>query len=179
MKKVEKLPVQLYSILVKHGFSFRIEDPRIEPMRKIPEILRILSGTQGKHSQSSTYVHRLEYTVEIFTFFSVFRPRVGSESGSRCTIFDSQDMDRTKKCSGSGSVGALCFWASWIRIWIVIYLYGSDSGSGSFHQQAKKEEKPLFLLFSDCFKTFIFEEWCKYTYKKVTDEKSKIRSRIL
>jgi hypothetical protein len=99
----------------------------------------------------STYVHNLEYTVAVFL-------SIEYGSGSTSAIFDSLDPDGTKKCYGSGSVGALCFWASWIRIWIVIYLYGSDSGSGSFHQQAKKEEKPLFLLFSDCFKTFIFEE---------------------
>ncbi len=42
----------------------------------------------------------------------------------------------------SGSVGSVCFWAS--RTWIRDYLYGS----GSFHQQVKKnQDQPWFLLF--------------------------------
>jgi hypothetical protein len=32
--------------------------------------------------------------------------------------------------------------------------YGSGSGSGSFHHQAKIVRKPSFLLFCDCFMTF-------------------------
>jgi hypothetical protein len=38
-----------------------------------------------------------------------------------------------------------CFWASRIRIHH--YLYGSESGSGSFHHQAKKGRKTLISTF--------------------------------
>jgi hypothetical protein len=56
----------------------------------------------------------------------------------------------------------LCVWASWIRS--RNYLYGS----GSFHQLAKTFNKNLDLC---CLVTyswiFIFEDWCKWAYKKV------------
>ncbi len=34
----------------------------------------------------------------------------------------------------------------------------SGSGSGSFHQQAKNDEKPRFILFCDFFMTFFIIE---------------------
>ncbi len=64
----------------------------------------------------------------------------------------------------SGSVGFLSFWAFWIRI-RVLNLFVRIRGS--FHQQAKKTKKPIDLY---CLVTylwlFIFEEWCKCTFKK-------------
>ena len=56
--------------------------------------------------------------------------------------------------AGSGSVRSLCFWASWIRIRIL----------PSPSKNSKK--KPWFLLLFDFFLTFIFEKWCKCTFKK-------------
>jgi len=56
----------------------------------------------------------------------------------------------------------ICFWASRIRI--RHYLYGSVSGSRSFHHQAKKKNLDFY-----CFVTFwLFnpEDWCKFTFKK-------------
>ncbi len=50
--------------------------------------------------------------------------------------------------SGSGSIGSVCYWASGSASGSVIYLYGS--GSGSFHQQAKKMKKKLDFY---CFVT--------------------------
>jgi hypothetical protein len=42
--------------------------------------------------------------------------------------------------------------------------YGS--GSGSFYNQAKIIKKTSILLFCDFFMTFIFEKWCKCSFKK-------------
>ncbi len=49
------------------------------------------------------------------------------------------------RCSGYGSVGSLCFCFGAPGSGSIIYL----NGSGSFHQKARKEEKPRFLLFCD------------------------------
>ncbi len=107
--------------------------------------------------------------------------------------------------SGSRSVGAVSFLifalpdpdpSLVLRIWIRHYLFGSGSGSvprsGSFHYQAQQ------VWYCDFFSTLIFEDWCKWTFKKcrypnkqkrkktyffggiwkATDETSKIRSWI-
>ena len=72
-------------------------------------------------------------------------------------------LEQVNQCCGSGSTGSTCFWASRIRIrihkpevWIRILL--------SSCKNSKK--KPWFLLFCDSFWLFIFEKWCKCTFKK-------------
>ncbi len=46
-------------------------------------------------------------------------------------------IHQAEQCCGSGSVGSICFWASWIRILL------SESGSRSFFHQAKIVRKTL------------------------------------
>jgi hypothetical protein len=55
-------------------------------------------------------------------------------------------IKKSKQCSGSGSVGSMCFWALRIRS----QMSGFGSGSGSFQHQAKIVKKNLYFF---CFVT--------------------------
>ncbi len=62
----------------------------------------------------------------------------------------------------SGSVGYVCFYSSRSTSGSVIYLYRS----GSIHQQEKMTKNLDFYYFVTSLWLFIFEEWCKCTFKK-------------
>jgi hypothetical protein len=55
----------------------------------------------------------------------------------------------------------VCFWASRIRF--RHYLYGAGLGVGSFHYQAKKKLRKTLIT---SLWIFLFEDWCKCTFKK-------------
>ncbi len=71
-------------------------------------------------------------------------------------------------CCGSG-----CFWTSQIWIHKFSKRYGSGFDSGPFYHQAKIVRKtliPTALWF--LYKIFIFENWCKCSFKKLRGKKS-------
>ncbi len=89
------------------------------------------------------------------------------------------------QCSGSGSVGSVCFWACWIRIqirnlfvriWLLIRIWILLSTIKQIWRKTSISTTLWFLVFEECCKcTF---QKIIFRHLKVNDEKSRIQFRI-
>ncbi len=119
-------------------------------------------------------VPKLSLFLSLHNFFhALLILTVEGEYGMKLALVTASDRNAYTQSPISLSAMTIFFAVLWIQIrtygmFMVssesVIIYVSRSGSGSFHQQAKKSERTLNFTI---VWPFIFEEWCKFLQKLI------------